>query len=101
MKPEEVSRIFDFFTRNQNNTDSYAFSIDEIIRHTGIENLTHEKLIQIKEIIFSNYEKNGIDKWYRYESIEKQTKKAIDGLVKDGLIKEEIKGGTKVYTYNW
>lgn len=57
---EEVSKIFDFFMRNQNNIDKYAFSIDEIINYTGIENLTHEKLVDMKEIIYVDYEKTGI-----------------------------------------
>lgn len=100
MKPEEISKIFDFFMRNQNDTDRYAFSIDDIIRYTGIKNLAHEKLIEIKEIVFSNYEKNGINKWYRYESIERQFQKVLDEFAKDGLIKEEIKDGIKVYSSN-
>ncbi len=101
MKSEEISKIFDFFMRNQNDSDRYAFSIDEIIRYTGIENLTHEKLTEIKEIVFSDYEKNGINKWYRYESIKKQFQKVLNQLVKDGLLKEEIKDGESLKTaYN-
>lgn len=58
--------------RNQNDTNKYAFSIDEIIEYKKIENLTHEKLMELKDIVIYEYEKNGVNKWYRYESVEKQ-----------------------------
>lgn len=92
-RAEENSRIFDFFMRNQNEEDKYAFSIDEIIEHTGIKNLTHEKLVKIGEIIFLKYEKNGISKWYRYENIEKQLRCILDKLIKDELVEERFKNG--------
>ncbi len=97
LKTEEISKIFDFFMRNQNDTDKYAFSIDEIIKYTDIRSLTHEKLMKFKEIVACEYEKNGINKWYRYESIEKQFRRAMDELVKDGLIREEFKNGKIVH----
>jgi hypothetical protein len=83
--------------RNQNDTDKCAFSIDEIIKYTDIRNLTHEKLMKLEEIVTYIYEKNGINKWYRYESIEKQVRCAMGELVKDGLLKEEFKNGKMVY----
>ena len=97
LKAEEISKILDFFMRNQNDTDKYAFSMDEIIEYTDIRNLTHEKLMEFKEIITCEYEKNGTNKWYRYESIEKQVLCAMNELVKDGLIREEFKDGKIVY----
>lgn len=96
-KAEEISKIFDFFMRNQNDTDKYAFSINEIIEYTDIINLTHEKLMKLKEITTYMYDKDGINKWYRYESVKKQVQCAIDELVKDDLIKEEFKNGKTVY----
>jgi predicted RNA-binding protein (virulence factor B family) len=47
-----------------------------------------------------DYEKNGIRRWYRYESIKKQVKNALGELVKDGLLKEEVENGMKKYSYN-
>ena len=97
VKLDEISKIYDFFMRNQNDTDMYAFSIDEIKKETGLKNLTHEKLIEIKEIVVCHYKKHDTNKWYRYENMEKQFQDALNHLVKKGLIKEEIKDGTKIY----
>jgi hypothetical protein len=50
LKIEEISKIFDFFMRNQNDTDKCAFSIDEIMKYTDIRNLTNEELMKFNEV---------------------------------------------------
>ena len=91
---EENVKILDFITRNKTKS-TYAFALDEISNGTGIKNLTHERLLKIENIVFT--ECYG-QIYYTYISIEEQFQDSLDRLVKNGKIKEEItKDGIKVY----
>ena len=84
--------------RNQTK-DAYAFSLDEIIKGTKIKRLTHERLIEIPEIVPCLAKDKKNDKmWYAYESMEKQFHDILDEMVKKGKIKEIIKDDKTFYS---
>lgn len=93
---EEEAIILDFLIRNKTKI-TYAFDLDDISKGTGIKNLTHARLSKIENVEYVElYGKI----FYTYMSIEEKFQRALDRLVKKGKIKEEIKDGTKLYSYN-
>lgn len=86
--------ILDFLLRNKTK-DTYAFDLEDISKGTGIKNITHQRLSKIENIEYVElYGKI----WYTYMSIEEKFQRALNNLVKEGKIKEEIKDGTKLYS---
>ena len=86
-------KILDFLMRNKTK-DTYAFNLDDISKGTKIKNLTHERLSKIENIeCVKLYGKM----WYTYMSTKEKFQNAIDQLVKEGKLKEDIKDGVKLY----
>jgi len=90
---EEEIIILDFLMKNKTK-DTCAFNLEDISKGTGIKNLTHERLSRIENIEYVElYGKI----WYTYMSIEEKFQRALNTLIKEGKIKEEIKDGISIY----
>lgn len=93
---EDEAMILYFLIRNKTK-NTYAFDLDDISKGTGIKNITHAILSKIENVEYVElYGKI----WYTYMSIEEKFHRALDQLIKEGKIKEEVKDGTKLYSYN-
>ncbi len=93
---DDEVKILDFLLRNKTK-NTYAFDLDGISKGTSLKNITHEKLSKIENVEYVElYGKI----WYTCMSIEEKFQRALNRLVKEGKVKEEIKDGTKLYSSN-
>lgn len=90
---EEEVLILDFLLRNKTK-NTYAFNLEDISKGTGIKNLTHTRISKIDNVEYVEYREKI---YYTCMNTKEKFQIALDQLVKEGKIKEEIKDGIKLY----